>query len=678
MMKGCRRQLETMKGCHRLILFPFAVSSLLLLSEHFFINAFTTIRSAAGNHRHQSNVFSASTATSAAADEKLRVVVVGAGWAGYSVAESLSYNNIEDKNVDLIVLDAAKQAKGGLAGGFRDGSSNNRPVEAGIHGFWREYKNTFDIMNQIEGVIVDEVLGEYTPSVLFSKNGKVAVAPVLVEEDEDHSKDYNIGMKLPKLTELNNERAIRRLIAANLPPPLDLPVLAELNGSKSKGVLQPNDLLSGLGLLGAWADFEQESPTSWKRYDSQPASLLFEKAGVTDALFEELVSPLLHVLPMCPAYDCSAAAALSCFHVFALQSRGAFDARWCKGSISEKIFAPWQDQLTKRNVSIRGGARVSSIEKNESGKYTVSLDAAGEDKVGDTIECDAVVLAVGATAAGRLAASSPALSSLPATKDFDKLRGVTCVAVRLFLRPSGSISSNLRGGSHSKSQLPSDMTKAMIDSPIAVCGAGIGNIKELDEAGFCIYDLQRMHDEWSVDSYATNNVPDEEQLAVIEVDFFRADKFVDLDNDGITDLALRAVSKALGTAKIDQSAIVDSTVLRARNAVSHFAPSSASYSPDVKLEKGVYFCGDWVDRKGHASWSTEKSIVTARQAASKLSTDFGLTRSRNEVIPAATDTPQLSTLRKLARLLRSYRPPSSLPPSPWVYAKQLLSGQFDP
>eukprot|EP00986_Skeletonema_menzelii_P000649 scaffold186_cov129-Skeletonema_menzelii.AAC.5 len=624
MMKGCRRQLETMKGCHRLILFPFAVSSLLLLSEHFFINAFTTIRSAAGNHRHQSNVFSASTATSAAADEKLRVVVVGAGWAGYSVAESLSYNNIEDKNVDLIVLDAAKQAKGGLAGGFRDGSSNNRPVEAGIHGFWREYKNTFDIMNQIEGVIVDEVLGEYTPSVLFSKNGKVAVAPVLVEEDEDHSKDYNIGMKLPKLTEFNNERAIRRLIAANLPPPLDLPVLAELNGSKSKGVLQPNDLLSGLGLLGAWADFEQESPTSWQRYDSQPASLLFEKAGVTDALFEEL------------------------------------------------------DQLTKRNVSIRGGARVSSIEKNESGKYTVSLDAAGEDKVGDTIECDAVVLAVGATAAGRLAASSPALSSLPATKDFDKLRGVTCVAVRLFLRPSGSISSNLRGGSHSKSQLPSDMTKAMIDSPIAVCGAGIGNVKELDEAGFCIYDLQRMHDEWSVDSYATNNVPDEEQLAVIEVDFFRAEKFVDLDNDGITDLALRAVSKALGTAKIDQSGIVDSTVLRARNAVSHFAPSSASYSPDVKLEKGVYFCGDWVDRKGHASWSTEKSIVTARQAASKLSTDFGLTRSRNEVIPAATDTPQLSTLRKLARLLRSYRPPSSLPPSPWVYAKQLLSGQFDP
>ena len=657
---------------------------LLLLSEHFFISAFFTTtftKNAAGNHRyHYSTVFSAATTAdddTNASKEPLRIVVVGGGWAGYSFAESISHNNSEQKEVEVILLDASKQAQGGLAGGYRDGSSNNRPVEAGIHGFWREYKNTFAIMSQIDGVVVDEVLGDYSPSVLFSKNGKVAVAPVLVEEDDNNNKDSNTSMKLPKLTELN-ERAIRRLIAANLPPPLDLPVLAELDDSKPKGTLQPVDLLSGLGLLGAWADFEQESPSSWKRYDSQPASLLFEKAGITEQLYEEIVSPLLHVLPMCPAYDCSAAAALSCFHVFALQSRGAFDTRWCRGSISEKIFEPWKNQLVKRHVTIRGGARVSSIEKNKSGKYkyTVSLDAANEDKVGDTIECDAVVLAVGATAAGRLVTSSPALSALPATRDFDKLRGVTCVAVRLFLRPCRLISSNLLGGSHSKSQLPSDVAKAMVDSPIAVCGAGI--IEELEEAGFCIYDLQRMHDEWSVDYYANNNVPDEEQLAVIEVDFFRADKFVDLDNDGIIDLALRAISKALGTSKIDRSDIVDSTVLRARNAVSHFAPSSASYSPDVRLEKGVYFCGDWIDRTGHSSWSTEKSVVTARQAASEVSTDFGLTRSRNAVIPAATDTPQLSTLRKLARLLRSYRPPSSLPPSPWVYARQLFSGQFDP
>ncbi|KAK1744141.1 hypothetical protein QTG54_004674 [Skeletonema marinoi] len=125
-----------MRDCHRLILLPFVVSSLFLHSEHFFINAFTsTITRAAGNHRYQSNVFSASTDDDdITKNEKLRVVVVGGGWAGYSCAESISYNNIEDNNVDIVLLDAAKQAKGGLAGGFRDGS-NNRPVEAGIHGF---------------------------------------------------------------------------------------------------------------------------------------------------------------------------------------------------------------------------------------------------------------------------------------------------------------------------------------------------------------------------------------------------------------------------------------------------------------------------------------------------------------------------------------------------------------
>jgi hypothetical protein len=34
--------------------------------------------------------------------------------------------------------------------------------------------------------------------------------------------------------------------------------------------------------------------------------------------------------------------------------------------------------------------------------------------------------------------------------------------------------------------------------------------------------------------------------------------------------------------------------------VSHFSPNSALYSPDVKLENGLYICGDWVDRTGHA------------------------------------------------------------------------------
>ena len=257
--------------------------------------------------------------------DKFRVVVVGGGWAGYSFCESISTNNnIHDddekksNNLEIIMLDASKQAKGGLAGGYRDESKNNRPVEAGIHGFWREYRNTFDIMDKIDGVDVDAVLGDFTPSVLYSKNGKVAVAPVLLEETtEEGNSNHNNASIMPILKDFSEE-SIRRLIASQLPPPLDLPVLAKLDksnkASDGNSKLNPVDLISGLGLLGAWADFEQESLASWKRYDTQPASLLFEKAGITDALYEELVSPLLHVLPMCPVsivFFLSATAAVS-------------------------------------------------------------------------------------------------------------------------------------------------------------------------------------------------------------------------------------------------------------------------------------------------------------------------------------------------------------------------------
>ena len=119
------------------------------------------------------------------------------------------------------------------------------------------------------------------------------------------------------------------------------------------------DRASALGLISCWADFLQEDAESWRRYDAISAEELFKRyGGVTETLYEELVSPLLHVLPMAPGYDVSAAAALSCFHVFAMQSRGAFDVRWCRGGITEKIFVPWQRRLEERgNVALQGGAR---------------------------------------------------------------------------------------------------------------------------------------------------------------------------------------------------------------------------------------------------------------------------------------------------------------------------------
>ena len=581
--------------------------------------------------------------------KKKRVVVIGGGWAGFSAADALA--TAPPDSVEIVVLDASPRGAGGLAGSWK--TQGGRPVEAGVHGFWREYKNTFAAIERI-GIDLDDVLGPYSPSVLVSKSGKVALAPVLgdghstatAKLDKDKQLVGPLSSPLERLAEL-------------LPAPLDVALVSEFNPSSPLTLV---DRASAIGLLGAWADFGQEDEVSWDIYNEASAEELFlEKAGVTKGLYDELVQPLLHVLPMCPGHDCSAAAALSCFHVFALQSKGAFDVRWCRGGITETIFDPWAEKLfAQGNIDIRGSSRVSSVTQTTDDQYRVTMSD-GQDK----IDCNGVIFAVGGVSMGKIVASSPETNELLGPQGFDKSRGVTCVAVRLFLKP-GTTTIDLLGGKHSTTQLPPDMARAMKDTPVVVCGPKIGGIPELKEAGFCIYDLQRMQDQFAIGNGS-------QDAAVIEVDFFRADDIADIaDDDKIAALTLKAIARALNTNEIDPSCIIDKSVVRARNAVSHFAPNSPL--PDVTIRNGISMAGDWIDRAGHASWSTEKSVVTGRQAAASIARDLGLV-CETDIIPAAPDTLQLSALRRVATKLRAIVPPpgSGIPPSPWAFVKDLLA-----
>lgn len=572
-----------------------------------------------------------------------KIVVIGGGWAGFSAADALSTS---DETIQIELLDASPRGPGGLAGGWRT-PKLNRPVEAGLHGFWREYRNTFAVIERL-GLSLNDVLTPFTASILVSKSGRVAVAPVL---GDGNSTNTNTGNAPTKAFDISNPNAILSKVADLLPPPLDVALLSEFDEGNPLTVA---DRASAIGLLGAWVDFEQEDPASWKKYDKISAENLFRTiAGVTPGLYEELVSPLLHVLPMTPGYDCSAAAALSCFHVFALQARGAFDVRWCRGTISERIFNPWAEKLTSSgSVNIRGASKVTSIEEFREAdggrKFRVTVN--GED----IIACDAIVLAVGGTAIKKLLPTSPPLANLPDAEGWKKFRGVTCVAVRLFLRPEMDDTSSPK--------MISSVAKAMKESPVVVCGPSIGDIPQLCEAGFCIYDLQRLQDEYKL-SESTESV-------ALEIDFFRADDLAAIEDDTeIAKIALRAIAAALDIAPLDPESILDMSVVRAKDAVSHFCVNSVSWSPDVRLKKGMYICGDWIDRSGHASWSTEKSVVTARQAVAALASDFDLS-CETKIIPAAADTAQLSALRQIARPLRKLAPFELIPPAPWVLLKQ--------
>eukprot|EP00536_Pseudo-nitzschia_multiseries_P009713 jgi/Psemu1/201409/e_gw1.279.73.1 len=583
-----------------------------------------------------------------------KVVVIGGGWAGFSAADALSrisHPSGDDRDslpaFDIEILDASPRGPGGLAAGWRT-PKLDRPVEAGLHGFWREYQNTFAAIRRI-GLEIDDVLTPFTPSILVSRSGRVALSPVLGEGTTDPPEKDGTG-SLPK----DPASLVTSRLAELLPPPLDLALLSEFEGGNP---LRTVDRLSGIGALGAWADFEQEDPKSWERYDKISAENLFKSvAGVTPVLYDELVSPLLHVLPMTPGYDCSAAAALSCLHVFALQTRGAFDVRWCRGSITDKIFNPWSEQLqASGNVSLRGGAKVTAIDAlgdNDGGAETSASTSTSNSRFritlndgDDAIDADCIVFAIGGTSLKRLLPACPPLTKLPQTKAWEKFRGVTCVAVRLFFDAE-----------------PRLLREAMADSPAVVCGANIGDIPELSETGFCIYDLERLQDGKDVAS-------------AFEVDFFRADPLTSLSDEEVIRITLKAVSSALDIPAIHEDSLADLSVVRARDAVSHFCVGSANLAPDVKLSEGLYICGDWVDRTGHASWSTEKSVVTGIQAADALAGDFDL-QTDVDVIPAAPDTQQLKALRQFSRTIRGVLPPvfdDVKPQAPWTLARRFFS-----
>ena len=519
--------------------------------------------------------------------EIIRICVIGAGWAGFTAADALSTAMCHtDKNIVIDVLDASPRGAGGLAGGWRT-PKLQLPVETGLHGFWREYKNTFDVIQTRIGIDqLDDVLTDFTPSILISEYGKVATAPVL-GTSVTASTNHNKNMKKDPSTMLLSS------VADVVPPPLDVALLSDFQADPENPNSRPltiTDRVSAIGLLGPWADFRQDEAASWERYDQISADNLFTcVAGVSTNLYQQLVLPLLHVLPMTTGYDCSAAAALSCFHVFALQSKGAFDVRWCRGTISDKLFNPWAEKLVSagintgnnnNEVNIRGNSKVTSI-------ATVSVGAAAtsshkqkesynvEINGKESVRYDAVILAVGGTAMKNLIQCSPILANHPDSSKWKKFRGVTCCAVRIFFdKQQAQQQQQQRQNSNSSLSYLQKIEHAMKESPVVVCGPNIGNnLPELIETGFCIYDLQRLHDEFSSSSSSSSNAGDNDttnttnNIIAYEIDFFRADDLIQITDDmEVAKIALSAVSAALNIDDISQTTfdllVADVSVVR--------------------------------------------------------------------------------------------------------------------
>jgi|EP00966_Prymnesium_polylepis_P284844 uncharacterized protein with NAD-binding domain and iron-sulfur cluster len=109
-------------------------------------------------------------AVSAMTTPPRKVVVIGAGWGGLSVANQLSFA----ENVAVTVVDAAPRPGGLVSDSFL--TPGGRRAEAGQHGFWDEYHNIFSLIDSLN--LPEDPLTGYAEQGQYSPAGLEAVWPV--------------------------------------------------------------------------------------------------------------------------------------------------------------------------------------------------------------------------------------------------------------------------------------------------------------------------------------------------------------------------------------------------------------------------------------------------------------------------------------------------------------------
>lgn len=310
-------------------------------------------------------------------DQKPKVIVIGAGWAGLGATYHLA-----KQGYDVTLLEAGSHP-GGLVAGWK--SSAGRSVEAGIHGFWYPYRNIFALLDEL-GL---DPLTPWIRSGQYSPAGLEVISPIFQD-------------------------------CPRLPMPLGPFLYPDFQR------LPLLDRLSALPLLYAVADFDN-SPAAWERYDSVTARELFKDFGVSARLYYESFEPMLLVGLFAPGEQCSAAAALGMLYYFILAHQADFDVKWCRGTVGAQIFKPWVDQIEKAGGQILTQHRVTDLRMGEQGKITGVV--CGEK----ILEADAVIMAVGISGLQKIVMGSSTLQQYPEFRNVMNLSSIDVLATRLWL-----------------------------------------------------------------------------------------------------------------------------------------------------------------------------------------------------------------------------------------------------
>lgn len=490
------------------------------------------------NHRYSNwRVADLSASVNDEACQKENVVIIGAGWGGLSCANALASSG---RDVAVTVVDAAPRVGGLVRDGF-DSINGTRSAEAGQHGFWDSYYNIFRFLEELPTIAnIDDVLTGYAEQGQYSPRGLEAVWPVYRD-----SKQLPTGLAQAFYTRFLN--------------------------------LSPLDRMTAIPLVLAFSEFD-DSKEAWEKYDQVSFRDLCVKLGVGRKMYFEAFESMILTGLFAPGAECSAAAALGMAYFFVLSSQNAFDVRWCKGNVGEKIFDPWVEHLQSLGVEFQLSTRVQGFRTDDS-KSITAIDCAVQDEDGAhelAIYADKVVFAVGGAALNRFVTCSPELAKHSDFRKFAYLRGLGVLATRLYLDTA-------------------------LDTPYSANACWGFD----DGVGMTMFDITKLHE---LDG----------ETSIIELDYYHANSLLLMSDEDIVDKAKQDLDTILGE-EARRAKVTDAAVVRLPNAVNWYSPGSYSNMPDVKSSSlhNVFFAGD-ICRSRHGSWSQEKAYVTGIEAANEI------------------------------------------------------------
>eukprot|EP00752_Nemacystus_decipiens_P008853 g7900.t1 len=375
------------------------------------------------------------------------------------------------------------------------------------------------------------------------------------------------------------------------------------------------DRLTALGVVASVIDWDN-TPEAWRKYDKYTARELFRMMGCSERLYKDAFEPMLLVGLFAPGEQCSAAGALGMLYFFILAHQADFDVKWCRGTTGEMIFKPWVQRIEENGAKVLVEKRVSDIEVCPDTGRVVSVSCGDE-----SFPCDALVSAVGINGVKGIVRAAPALSKFPFFSKMMNLRSVDALAVRLYL------DRRVRIPYKSNACFGFDKT-----------------------TGWTFFDLTSLHDKLE------NN-----EGTVLEADFYHADQLLPRSDEDLVAKVQGNIATcvpAVGRAKV-----VDYSVVRIAQGVTHFSPGSYDSMPTCATPiPNMFMSGDWIVND-HGSFSQEKAFVTGVEAANAVVERLQVGKA-SSIIPLEDDEPHIQALRAVNT--RAKRAVKGLPGAGWL------------